>query len=123
MNDKEILNNTYAILKDTQVTRLIMLEKEDKEFIENFIFDKEVGENGYLACKDYGQAYPGGDFWQGIFRPPKAHPALIWNNSLNRWEPDVPRPQETEETIYWFNLENWEWVAIPRVPPVPMNNV
>jgi hypothetical protein len=120
MNEKEIINNTYAIMKGNTVNRLIMLDSHNPDFLENYVLNKEEGEDGYYACKDYGQAFVGGDMWQGKFRPAPEHPALIWNSSYWRWEPPVPRPQETEDTIYWFDLEKWEWVGIPRVAPQPM---
>lgn len=110
--------NRVAILKDTLITRIIMLDKEDNDFIENNILDKDAGENGYAyAWKYTGQAETDGYFINNAFYPPKPHPAFIWNATYLRWDAPIEKPQDTDDTIYHWIWEEFDWVGFPKTKP------
>ena len=107
--------NEVAILKDTLITRIIMLDKEDNDFIENSILNKDAGENGYAYAWKYpGQAQVNGLLLNETFYPPKPHPAFMWNATYLRWDAPIEKPQDTETTVYVWNWLIFNWEAKPR---------
>lgn len=111
--------NQVAILKDTLVTRIIMLDKEDNDFIENSILNKDKGENKYAyAWKYSGLAEVNGLFLNETFYPSKPHPAFIWNATYLRWDAPIEKPQDTETTMYVWNWQMFDWEGLPKTKPI-----
>ena len=106
-----------AILKDTLITRLVVLEGKNDEFLQS-ILDIDSGENGFAYAWEYpGLAQTGGTFINQEFRPLSPDQRFIWNNTYSRWDPPVEKPQDTPTTVYHWDYENFEWKSYERTKP------
>jgi len=109
--------NEVAILKGDEVSRMVMLEGKNDELL-SVILDTESGENGFVYAWEYpGLAQTGGTFVDQEFRPLKPDPRFIWNYTYSQWDPPIQKPQDTETTVYHWDIYNFEWKAYERLKP------
>lgn len=100
----------YALVKETRVDNVIEARDEDFEVLQ-FIFPEsllvKIDEN------TLGIPSPGGTYQDGRFYLPKPHDNWIHDDSINRWLPPIPYPNDG--AIYVWNQEDTAWVKV--TPP------
>lgn len=68
-----------------------------------------------LSTEHTGYPYVGGDYYNGIFRPPAPYPSWVWDDESLKWTAPTPYPQD--ENLYIWDEDSLSWVQVEPLQP------
>jgi hypothetical protein len=79
---------------------------DEKNFVINIsIADEDWDSSGWVEYSNSNPAIIGGDYYEGLFYPPK--PFDSWSRDNGNWKPPIPKP-EGLGFYYWSeNTKTW----------------
>ena len=104
----------YAVMNaNATVTNVVIADNDDAVSMLRLLIPEAA--DIVLTSEESGQAFIGGDMFDGRFRPPAPLASWVWNGTLRSWEAPVPYP--AGDNGFVWSEEAQEWVPIPAATP------
>ena len=109
-----MIPNNYAVIKDTAVENIIVVDNFTTEFETSFL--QESGADALVSVSEedawyvtIGATYSGGKFIPNENLSP--YPSWTWNADEKIWDPPTPRPEFDGTSFYKWDENLIEWVV------------
>ena len=98
----------FGVIKGNNVVNIVSANVEDANILPLLISDADAI---VLSDEVTGVPFIGGDYFNGVFRPPSPYPSWIWVDG--NWKAPIPYP--TDDNLYFWDEDFQTWNLVESV--------